>query len=193
MREPRRYTLRVSDRIPSPRQNATTKQVDGITESYGDLTLGVLQGAFRTGFVFLFFSVLLWVVVLIAVPVESRPDQIHVAIEATLFSLAFIGCYPLYRARWRLVVEPRVRALVEGNPVEGVIESIETTNERAGAELKLRINYLYNVNGREVRRTTIPFPPHLLRGREMSSPIRVYVSPGDPEHGEPDIFGIREG
>src|SRR5262245_13647695 len=36
MCEPRRSTLRVFDRIPSPRQNATTQHVDRITESYGD-------------------------------------------------------------------------------------------------------------------------------------------------------------
>jgi hypothetical protein len=104
-----------------------------------------------------------------------------------------------------LTVSPRVRALLEGSLVEGVIESVEDTDEIVSTQQsfettvqarwvgqKKRISYRYTIDGRVVRRTSIPFWPQLLGERSIGDSIPVYVSPLDPEHGEADIFGIRQ-
>ena len=184
-----------------------TKQ---IVEIYADFGTQVCQGAVTAGFAFLGFSVLMFVLVLIFVPEENRSQQITAPVQTTVFSLLLIGCYPIYRIRYRKTLAPRIRALLEGVRVEGIIEAIHDTDfivsatppvelvstnplmRREERGVKKQISYCYTIDGRKIRRTTIPFAESLLRGRGVGDSIPVYVSRSDPERGEADIFGIRE-
>jgi hypothetical protein len=181
-----------------------------IVEVYADFGTQVCQGAVTAGFAFLGFAVLMFVLVLIFVPAEDLSQQITAPVQTTVFSLLLIGCYPIYRIRYRKTLAPRVRALLEGVRVEGIIETIHGTDEivsvrpesdRVSANplmrtvqigVKKKISYRYTIDGREIRRTTIPFAESLLRGRGVGDSIPVYVSRSEPELGEADIFGIRE-
>jgi hypothetical protein len=178
-------------------------RVTRIAAVYADQLTAASQNAVRTGWVLLVLSGLLWAFFLTAVPPDAREQQIYTPIGATAFALVLLLVfYPLRRVGWRESVRPRIRAFIDGNRVEGTIESVETTNrmiprrgfgngENAGQLMKQFV-YRYTLNGRVIQRTTVPFPPSLIGGRAPGDSIPVYVWAGDPEHGEADVYRIRE-
>ena len=77
----------------------------------------------------LVISALLWAFFLTAVPLEARGEQILAPLGTTVFALVMVLLfYPLGRIGWRDSVQPPMRAFMDGNRVEGTIESVVTTN-----------------------------------------------------------------
>jgi len=184
--------------MPDPR-------VARITELYADQAMQASRSAIRTGWVLLVISGLFWAFFFTAIPPEARAQQVFVPLGATAFAVLLLACYPLAWISRRVSVQPRLRAFLDGVRVEGIIESIDTTNRRMpGAkvgsgidprderQLMKQIAYRYSFEGRVIRKTTRPFPPSLADGRAVGDAIAVYVYPAEPGGGEADVFRINE-